>query len=81
MGYDVKMPKATFYLWLEIPKRFKDCKEFAKDMLETSGIVIVPGTAFDKNATRYVRLSVVANDSDLDEIIRRMKEDGFYFEK
>ena len=81
LGYNIEMPKTTFYLWLEIPKRFKDCVEFANQMLEKSGIVIVPGTAFDKNATRYVRLSVVAADKDLDEIINRMKEDGFYFEE
>ncbi|MBQ8847820.1 MAG: aminotransferase class I/II-fold pyridoxal phosphate-dependent enzyme [Candidatus Gastranaerophilales bacterium] len=81
LGYKVEMPKATFYLWMEIPKRYNDCSEFAKDMLETSGIVIVPGTAFDKNATRYVRLSVVASDDDSKEVIKRMKEDGFYFEK
>ena len=48
-------------------------------MLEKSGIVIVPGTAFSKDATRYVRLSVVASDEDLAEVIRRMKEDGFQY--
>ena len=73
------MPKATFYLWLKIPERFKDCVEFANQMLEKSGIVIVPGTAFDKDATRYVRLSVVAQNDDLKEILRRMKEDGFQY--
>ncbi len=84
LGYNIEAPKATFYLWLEIPKRYKDCEEFAKDLLETSGIVIVPGTAFDginEEAKCYVRLSVVASDNDLDEIIRRMREDRFYFEK
>ena len=77
LGYDVKMPKATFYLWLEIPSRYKDCEEFAADLLEKSGIVVVPGTAFDKDALRYIRISVVANESSLEEVIKRMKEDGF----
>lgn len=81
LDYNIEMPKAAFYLWLEIPKRFKDCEEFAAQMLEKSGIVIVPGIAFDKNATRHCRLSVVASDDDLAEVIRRMKEDGFEFEK
>ena len=81
LGYSVEMPKTTFYLWLEIPKRFKDCVEFANELLEKSGVVVVPGTAFDKNATRFVRLSVVASDENLDEIIRRMREDGFSFEE
>ena len=79
LGYDIKMPKATFYIWLKIPDRFVDCVDFANQMLEKSGIVIVPGTAFDKDAKRYVRLSVVAKNEDLKEIIRRMKEDGFQY--
>ena len=79
LGYKVKMPKATFYLWLEIPERYSDCKVFADDLLEKSGIVIVPGIGFAKNAKRYVRLSVVASDNDLSEVIKRMKEDGFYY--
>ena len=79
LGYKVKMPKAAFYLWVRIPERYADCKAFADDMLEKSGIVIVPGTAFSKDATRYVRLSVVASDEDLAEVIRRMKEDGFQY--
>lgn len=79
LGYEVKMPKAAFYLWLKIPERFKDCEEFATQMLEKSGIVIVPGTGFDENSKRHVRVSVVASDDDLKEVIRRMKEDGFQY--
>ncbi|MBQ7286295.1 MAG: aminotransferase class I/II-fold pyridoxal phosphate-dependent enzyme [Candidatus Gastranaerophilales bacterium] len=79
LGYNVEMPKTTFYLWIEIPERYADCEAFASDMLEKSGIVIVPGTAFDANAKRYCRLSIVANDNDLDEVINRMKLDGFTF--
>ena len=81
LGYKIAMPKATFYLWLEIPERFKDCEEFASEMLEKSGIVLVPGTAFDKDAKRYVRISVVDSDEKLAEVVRRMREDGFQFEK
>ena len=79
LGYNVQMPKTTFYLWLEIPARYNNCEEFAADLLETSGIVVVPGTAFDKDAKRYIRMSVVASSESLDEVIKRMKEDGFSF--
>ena len=81
LGYKVEMPKTTFYLWVEIPKRYENAKAFADDLLETSGIVVVPGTAFAPWADRYLRLSVVAKDEDLAEVIERMKTDGFYFEK
>lgn len=80
LGYKIDMPKATFYLWPEIPPRYKDCEEFASDLLEKSGIVVVPGTAFDKDAKRHIRISVVAHDDSLAEVIKRMKEDGFTFQ-
>lgn len=79
LGYNIEMPKTTFYLWLEIPARYNDCEEFAADLLETSGIVVVPGTAFDKDAKRHIRMSVVAGEESLNEVIERMKEDGFSF--
>ena len=55
--------------------------KFANDLLETSGIVVVPGTAFAADAQKYVRLSVVAPDKNLDEVIERMKKDGFEYNK
>lgn len=79
LGYKVQMPKATFYIWVEIPPRYKDCEEFAADLLETSGIVVVPGSAFDKDAKRHIRLSVVADEESLNEVIKRMKQDGFNY--
>ncbi len=81
LGYNVEVPKATFYLWMEIPPRFKNSNEYAKELLEKSGIVLVPGTAFSAlpEAERRVRISVVASDLDLAEVVKRMKEDGFQF--
>ena len=71
------IPKATFYLWLPIPVRFKDSEEFCQKVLETSGVVIVPGTGFGDNGEGFFRLSIVAEDEDLYKVIERLKEDGF----
>ncbi len=73
---DVEIPKATFYLWIKTPERFKTDKEFCDVMLEKSGIVIVPGDAFGKYGKGYVRLSIVAGEEQLKEVIERMKIDG-----
>lgn len=82
LGWDVDnllIPKATFYLWLPIPARYNTSAEFVQDLLEKSGIVGVPGNAFGANGEGFFRLSLVCNDDDIHEAIRRMKEDGFYF--
>jgi len=76
---DVEVPRATFYLWIKHPPRYKSAKEFCDDMLIKSGVVAVPGDAFGGCGEGYVRLSIVANEESLNEVIRRMKEDGFTY--
>lgn len=75
------IPKATFYIWLPIPPRYKISKEFTDDLLKTSGIVVVPGNGFGANGEGWFRLSAVATDEQLMDVIERMKKDGFYFSK
>ena len=80
LGYSVKMPKASFYLWVKIPPRYNgDCEKFASDLLEKSGIVVVPGTAFGDLGKGYIRISVTADEKALDTVIERMKIDGHKF--
>lgn len=76
---DIVLPKATFYLWLPIPRKYTSSFEFCNDMLEKSGLVIVPGTAFGKYGEGYFRLSYVCSDEKLQEVIERMKADGFKY--
>lgn len=82
LGWDMSnLPSATFYLWLPIPPKYKTSKEFADDLLKTSGVVIVPGNGFGKYGEGWFRISIVCSDEKLVEVIDRMKTDGFYFNK
>ncbi|MBR1424254.1 aminotransferase class I/II-fold pyridoxal phosphate-dependent enzyme [bacterium] len=76
---DNQIPHTTFYLWLPIPPRYKSSVKFCEEMLEKSGIVIVPGSAFGNNGEGYFRISYVCSDEQLQEVIDRMKSDGFNF--
>ncbi|MBO8430801.1 aminotransferase class I/II-fold pyridoxal phosphate-dependent enzyme [Spirochaetes bacterium] len=75
------VPHTTFYLWLPIPKRYSSAFDFCADVLEKSGVVLVPGNAFGNHGEGYFRLSYVASDEQLQEVIDRFKADGFYFNK
>ena len=75
------IPKATFYKRQPIPPRYNTSKDFTDDLLKTSGIVVVPGNGFGANGEGWFRLSAVATDEQLMDVIERMKKDGFYFSK
>ena len=82
LGWEIpedKISHTTFYLWLPIPKRFKSAYEFCEAVLEKSGIVLVPGNAFGEHGEGYFRLSFVCSDEQLQEVIDRLKEDGFSY--
>jgi len=72
-------PKATFYLWLPIPRNYSSCEKFASDVLEQAGVVLVPGTAFGKTGEGFVRLSLVNPKSELEEVITRFEQKGFLY--
>ena len=82
LGWDIDestVPHTTFYLWLPIPRKYKSSFEFCEDLLAKSGIVVVPGNAFGDCGEGYFRLSYVCSDEQLQEVIDRMKADGFYY--
>lgn len=83
LGWDmdkIQPPKATFYLWLPIPPSYKTSKEFTDAVLNKSGVVLVPGSGFGKNGEGWFRMSIVAAEDQMVEVVRRLKEDGFRFE-
>lgn len=74
-----KLPNSTFYLWLPIPRKYDESYKFCEDLLEKSGIVIVPGSAFGQHGEGFFRISFVCSDEKLKEVIERMKADGFRY--
>lgn len=76
---DIKIPNTTFYLWLPIPRKYNSSVKFCEDMLEKSGIVVVPGNAFGDYGEGFFRISYVCSDEKLQEVINRMKSDGFKY--
>ena len=74
------IPDTTFYLWLPIPPRYSSSVEFADDLLNKSGIVVVPGDGFGKYGKGFFRVSIVCPEEQIYEVFSRMKEDGFYYD-
>ena len=82
LGWEIEdkdLPHTTFYMWLPIPRKYDSSFKFCEDLLEKSGIVVVPGDAFGEYGKGYFRVSFVCSDEKLQEVIDRMKADGFKY--
>lgn len=71
LGYEVDVPKATFYVWLPVPREF-DSMKFTAHLLEQAGIVAVPGLGFGEPGEGYVRLALTVPKERLEEALARL---------
>ena len=69
LGYNVPMPRGTFYVWFNCGK--SDDK-FTEEMLDL-GIIVTPGSGFGESAKGYVRMTVTEPVERIEEALSRMK--------
>lgn len=72
LGWDAKLPKATFYLWLKIPHK-TDSIEFSKLLLEKADIIVTPGVGFGNSGEGYVRMALTVSKERITQALDRLK--------
>jgi len=78
MGWDLEYPKATMYVWFRVPEGY-DSKSWIKSVLDKTGVCMTPGIAFGQHSDGYFRISLVQNDTKLQEAIQRLKDNNISF--
>ena len=73
LGWKAEKPKATFYVWVKLPRKAKSSVEFASILLERANIVATPGVGFGKYGEGYVRFAMTVDKEKLKEALQRMK--------
>jgi LL-diaminopimelate aminotransferase len=76
IGLEVEWPKATFYLWIQVPRGYTST-QFATLLLEQGGIVATPGNGFGEAGEGYIRMALTVEETRLREAIERLKRIKF----
>jgi len=75
-GLKYHFPKATFYVWFEVPEGLTS-KEFSSKLLSESGIVVTPGNGFGEYGEGYARVSTTFSTERIIQAVERLKETKF----
>jgi LL-diaminopimelate aminotransferase len=70
MGFDIKPPKGTFYLFVGVDGSSMD---FAERMLDV-GVVVTPGIGFGQNGEGFVRMALTQKVERIEEALERMRK-------
>jgi LL-diaminopimelate aminotransferase len=73
LGFDVKMPKGTFYVWFNCGM---PSEEFTQKMNEI-GVIVTPGTGFGESCEGYIRMTVTEPVERIRKALERMKENKY----
>jgi len=72
MGFQLKKPEATFYIWTKVPSGFNSTV-FAAHLLEKTGVLVTPGVGFGAPGEGYIRLALTQSVERIEEAIDRIK--------
>ncbi len=75
-GWNVPPPKATMFVWAEIPDRFKKMGslEFCKLLITEGGVAVSPGIGFGEGGDKYVRFALVENEHRIRQATKGIKK-------
>jgi aspartate/methionine/tyrosine aminotransferase len=73
-GWKIGHPKATMFVWANIPEHFKDDIEFSKKLSRGAGVLVVPGSAFGSGGKGYVRMALVQSEERIRAAAERIEK-------
>jgi LL-diaminopimelate aminotransferase len=71
LGLKAKSPKASLYIWAQVPPGYNSIG-FAADLLEKVNVVVTPGLGYGKNGENYVRLCLTIPDDQMAKGLERL---------
>jgi alanine-synthesizing transaminase len=76
LGWPVALPKATMFVWAQIPEEYRKLGslEFAKLLLTEARTAVSPGIGFGDYGDGHVRFSLIENEERTRQALRGIKQ-------
>ena len=76
IGWNVADGAGTMFVWARIPEGFESSQDFCMKLLDATGVLCTPGSAFGSMGEGYVRFALVLPPEELSEMVHVIDESG-----
>ena len=76
IGWNVPDSRGSMFAWAPIPEKFKSSNDFCMELMEKTGVICTPGSAFGSLGEGYVRFALVLPVPVIEEAVNRIAESG-----
>lgn len=77
-GWQMDKPSGTMFVWAPVPEQYADSESFVRDLLDKTGVLVTPGSAFGPSGEGYVRMALVQSEEDMQRIVEAVKQSGIF---
>jgi hypothetical protein len=78
IGWNVPDSQGTMFVWAKIPEGYESSADFCIRLMERTGVIVTPGSAFGSEGEGYVRMALVVDEQMIAEIIQVLDESGIF---
>lgn len=77
-GWHMEKPAGTMFVWAPIPDSYQDSEAFVADLLDKTGVLVTPGSAFGPSGEGYVRMALVQSEDTMKKIVEAVAASGIF---
>ena len=78
IGWNVPDSRGTMFVWAKIPEGYASSADFCMELMERTGVIVTPGSAFGSNGEGYVRMALVVSVEVISEILDVLENPGMF---
>ena len=76
IGWNVPDSEGTMFTWAPLPEGYTNSEEFVMELMEKSGVIVVPGSSFGSLGEGYVRMALVLPADKMREVVDAISKSG-----
>ena len=76
IGWNVPDSRGSMFVWAPLPEGYTDSAEFCFDLLEKTGVLCTPGSAFGSGGEGYVRFALVLPEEQIRQLVQVIRDSG-----
>lgn len=76
IGWKVDRCAATMFVWPKLPEGYTDSAAFAMELVDKTGMLVTPGSAFGPGGEGHVRMALVRTEEEIKACIKAVAECG-----
>lgn len=77
-GWKMDKPESTMFVWAPVPAAYDKSEDFVMDLLDRTGVIVTPGSAFGPSGEGFVRMALVQDDDVLEKAVDKICRSGIF---